>query len=79
MVNVQLERSAGVHSRTTAYAKGIVALMVCAVLLIGCFLPAFSWIRMTNTEALYDVMKLKKSVIEQVTGEYSLFNFLSFV
>lgn len=79
MVNVQLERSAGVHSRATAYAKGIVALMVCAVLLIGCFLPAFSWIRMTNTEALYDVMKLKKSVIEQITDEYSLFNFLSFV
>lgn len=79
MVSVKMEGSAGVRARTGVYRKGIVALMVCAVLILVCFLPAFSWIRMTDTEALFDTMKLKKSVIEKLTDRYSLYTFLSFV
>ena len=61
------------------YARGILALIVCSVLILGLFLPLFSWIEMVNTEALFDVMKLKKSVVEKVGDRYSLFDFLSFV
>lgn len=79
MSNAAVRHAVGGRAGTERNAKGILALIVCSVLILGLFLPVFSWIEMVNTEALYDVMKLKKSVVEKVTDHYSLFNFLSFV
>ena len=77
MSSVMLERTAG--GKAGVNTKGILALIVCSVLILGLFLPVFSWIEMVNTEALFDAMKLKKSVVEKVKDHYSLFHFLSFV
>ena len=79
MSSVTMRRAVGGRAGAEANAKGILALIVCSVLILGLFLPVFSWIEMVNTEALYDAMKLKKSVVEKVTDHYSLFDFLSFV
>lgn len=79
MTGAKTQSTTVARSRADAYAKGIAILMACAVVILVCFLPNFSWIRITNTEALFDVMKLKKSVIEKLADRYSLFNFLSFV
>ena len=76
MSSVMPERTAG--GKAGVNTKGILALIVCSVLILGLFLPFFSWIEMVNTEALFGVMKLTKSVVEKVTDHY-LFHFLSFV
>ena len=79
MSSVTMQRAVGGKTGAESNAKGILALIVCSVLILCLFLPVFSWIEMVNTEALFDVMKLKKSVVEKVTDHYSLFNFLNFV
>lgn len=79
MTSTKLERTMRARSKASTYTKGIAALMACAVVILVCFLPFLSWIRITNTEALFDVMKLKKTVVEKLADRYSLFTFLSFV
>lgn len=79
MVSAKLERSHGVNARANASAKDLFVLIGCSILILALFLPVFPWIKMVNTDALYDAMKLKRSVIDQVSDRYSLFNFLSFV
>ena len=59
----------------------IISAAACALLLI-LLIPAFSWIRVVNQEALYEVMGLKKSAVAAVEGlgsDFSVFRFLSFV
>lgn len=79
MTGTGLKRNMGVNAGEGTYLRGIMVLMACAVMILVMFLPAFPWITMTDTETLFDAMSLKKSVIEQVTDRYTLFNFLSFV
>lgn len=57
----------------------LIAVAVCAVLILALFIPAFSWIRIGNPEALHEAMDLSKKAIAKVGTEYSPLTFLSFV
>ena len=50
--------------------RRLAALGLCALLILVFFVPVFSWIRVVNTEALYDVMKLKSSVVKKLAQDY---------
>ena len=52
---------------------------VISVALLVLMLPFLSWIRLINTEALFDVMKVKASAAKKLGNAYSIFTFLSFV
>ena len=52
---------------------------ICALLVLICFVPVFSWIRVADPETLYGVMGLKSSVIKKLAPDHSVLTFLSFV
>ena len=79
MSTAAMARPSSAKPEPAVNQKGIIALALCAVLVLALFAPVFSWLQFPNAEAAFEAMKLKKSVIEKVTTEYSLFNFLSFV
>lgn len=54
------------------------AAAISAILLLM-LLPVFSWIRLNQTDALFDIMKLKSSAVKKLDSQYSIFTFLSFV
>ena len=59
----------------------IISAAVCA-LLLALLIPVFSWIRVVNAGALFDVMGLKKSetaAAESLGSDFSAFHFLAFV
>ncbi len=59
--------------------RKLLALGICAFLILVCFIPVFSWIRVNNAEELYGVMKLKASVAGKLAPDHSVLTFLSFV
>ena len=66
-------------SRRLTDRQRLCALGICAVLILLLFTPVFSWFRAVNTDALYDVMKLKSSAIKKLSPNHSVLTFLSFV
>lgn len=50
-----------------------------ALVIIVFSLPMVNWIRIVNTQTLYESLKLKDSVVATLDSGYSLFNMLSFV
>ena len=50
-----------------------------SALLLLMLLPMVHWIFLNETEALFDVMKLKASAVKKLNSSYSVFTFLSFV
>ena len=80
-----MTHAATVHpgfTKTNAYAtrRNLTALALCSLMMLVLCLPVIPWIQLLDTEALYDVMSLKKSVIRELTtDQYTVWNFLSFV
>lgn len=64
-------------SDTDSRALYLVAALSAALLIL--MLPALGWIRVVNSEALFEVMKLKASAIKKLGDQYSIFTFLAFV
>ncbi len=50
-----------------------------SALLLLMLLPVIHWIFLDQTEALFEVMKLKASAIKKLDSSYSIFTFLAFV
>lgn len=59
--------------------RRLIASSLCAVLILGLFLPMLPWIRIENAEALHDAMQLKSKAAAALGNAYSPLNFLSFV
>lgn len=80
MTNAASARPGIAKKNVQADHKRLAALALCSLLALALCLPVFPWLRLVNTEALYDVMGLKKTVVNKLTtDQYSLWNFLGFV
>ena len=62
-----------------ADSKRLCILGLCALIILILFIPVFGWIHVVNTEALYEVMNLKSSVIKKLTADHPVLTFLSYV
>lgn len=56
-----------------------IVLILCVAASLLLFLPFFSWILISQPDALYGAMKLGAPVAKKLQGGYSVFTFLSFV
>ncbi|MDR2648666.1 MAG: ABC transporter permease subunit [Clostridiales bacterium] len=59
--------------------QGAICIAFISLAVLALSSPFVQWINIVNAGALYDSLKLKKSVTEALLGGYSLFNILSFV
>ena len=59
--------------------RTLIALSLCAALVLALFVPALPWIRVVDQEGLYSAMELKPSVIGKLSPNHSVVTFLSFV
>ncbi len=74
--------TAGVRRSGTgrpADRRQLLAMGLCALLILVFFIPVFTWIRVADPDTLYDVMSLKASAARKLSPEYSVLTFLSFV
>ena len=62
-----------------ADSKRLCILGLCALIILILFIPIFGWIHVVNTEALYEVMNLKSSMIKKLTADHPVLTFLSYV
>ena len=68
-----------ISRRSVTKHRNIYLAAAASVILLLALLPVFSWIRLTQTDALFGLMKLKASAVKKRSGDYSVFTFLSFV
>lgn len=63
------------------FGKKLVILvsMVISVITILLSLPIFKWIKVVNTDTLYQALKVKEKVLPNLEPEYSIFNILNWV
>lgn len=66
-------------SQRLGLSGGLIAVTVCAALILALFIPAFSWIRIGSPEALHEAMGLSSKAAAKLDTAYSPLNFLSFV
>ena len=59
--------------------RNIYLAVTASALLLLMLLPLIPWIHLNQTEALFDLMKLKSSAIKKLDTRYSILTFLSFV
>jgi ABC-type polysaccharide transport system permease subunit len=63
----------------TGSSRKLLALGLCAAMILILFLPLFPWFRVADQDALYGAMGLKATVIKKLTPDHSVLTFLSFV
>lgn len=66
-------------SRRLGLSNRLIAVAICAVVILALFIPSFSWIRIGQPEALHEAMGLTSKVSAKLGTAYGLLNFLSFV
>ena len=74
-----LGQDSPLNRRSVTSHRNIYLVVAVSAILLLVLLPVFPWIRLDQTEALFDVMKLKSSAIKKLDTQYSIFTFLSFV
>ena len=67
------------QSKSAVSRKKLLALGLCAALILILFVPVFPWFQITDQDALYGAMGLKSSVVKKLTPDHSVLTFLSFV
>ncbi len=66
-------------ARNAVDQRRIVALSICAAIILILFIPALPWLTFPDAEATFAAMKLKKAVTAKLDASYPLLTFLSFV
>ena len=68
-----------ISRRSVTKHRNIYLAAAASIILLLALLPVFSWIHLTQTDALFSLMKLKASAVKKLNSGYSVFTFLSFV
>ena len=68
-----------ISRRSVTKHRNIYLAAAASIILLLALLPFFSWIHLTQADALFSLMKLKASAAKKLNSGYSVFTFLSFV
>lgn len=68
-----------ISRRSVTKHRNIYLAAAASIILLLALLPVFSWLHLTQMDALFSLMKLKASAVKKLNSGYSVFTFLSFV
>lgn len=79
MTATAIRRGAPLEGRSDTENRALYLLAGLSAVLLLLMLPLLKWIKVQNTEALFEVMKLKASAVKKLGNHYSVWTFLGFV
>lgn len=79
MSDAVIRAGAPLAGRSDTENRAVYAVAAISALLLALMLPFVPWIRVVNTEALFEAMSLKASAVKKLGNSYPVYTFLGFV